>query len=393
MTFALSFYGDPFEIEDEWRTFEQRALCSLFQSFRWQSSWWRTCGRARGEVPVVVVGRDASGATAFILPLAVSRWGGIDVLTWQAQDHSAYNMGLYRRSDMDAIDGAQLRRALREAGERCRSVAAVHLLSQPMAWDGIRNPLLGLRARNSATKSFDASLTTDFDGFFATKFSGASRRKLGQLSRGLAKLGAAEFGVAKSTEERLQVLETFFEQKSAQLSERGSSNVFADPHIQEFYRQLVLGDSTDQSFELAFLRVGGRAVCTLGGILFNGRFYSLTMSMALDHHRKFSPGELLRRDQIARHCRAGTSIYDFGPGDGFQKERWYDREIALFETYVTLRAVGLPATALRRLGTYAKYEIKRSPKLLSAARWTRQLLNATRRRAKAAKEHLRGGKA
>src|SRR5579872_84293 len=69
---SLSIYSDLNAVESEWRSFEQQADCTAFQTFDWLSAWQRHIGERTRVRPAVAVGRFENGATAFLLPLCVA---------------------------------------------------------------------------------------------------------------------------------------------------------------------------------------------------------------------------------------------------------------------------------------------------------------------------------
>ncbi len=85
------------DVEDEWRRFQQIAECTAFQSFEWLATWQRHIGARDGTVPIIVVGRFADGATAFILPLAVETRRSVRRLCWLGQELGDYNAPLLAR--------------------------------------------------------------------------------------------------------------------------------------------------------------------------------------------------------------------------------------------------------------------------------------------------------
>ncbi len=56
-------------VEPEWRQFEQSADCTAFQAFDWLAAWCRHIGPLTRTQPAIVVGRQATEQTLFILPL------------------------------------------------------------------------------------------------------------------------------------------------------------------------------------------------------------------------------------------------------------------------------------------------------------------------------------
>lgn len=371
--FKLDYHDDPGQLADAWRALEVNGVASLFQSYRWVSAWCRHAARPRGERPLIVVASDDTGRIAFIWPMSVVRHAGISVLGWLGQSVASYNLGLYRRDVMETLSGEQVRELLQGIAGHRPEISAVGLINQPAQWDGIANPFGRLPREPANVRSFELPLTPDFDALYQTKFSGRTRSTLRRKERNLAKLGALETTVADSIERRLEFYQLFKEQKARQFAEQGIPNYLTDPGIDAFYRELTRGGESGAIMEHAGLRVGDEVAATLCGVRFKDRFYFIQTSMTQGPLRKHSPGALLLRDQIARHCRLGAAIFDLGPGEGSHKDAWAGDEIPLMATYLPLSAKGWAATALRKAGARATRVIKQSPTLLRTARRMRKL--------------------
>src|SRR5689334_22780498 len=67
----LIIYDDLAVVEEEWRRFERRADCTVFQAFDWLACWYAHIGCRNGVCPAIVVGRLAH-ETLFLLPLAIT---------------------------------------------------------------------------------------------------------------------------------------------------------------------------------------------------------------------------------------------------------------------------------------------------------------------------------
>src|SRR4029079_3986046 len=67
----MSLYDDLPSIEKQWRAFEERADCTVFQTFDWLSAWLRNLGAREGVKPGIVIGRCQS-AVLLELPLPLA---------------------------------------------------------------------------------------------------------------------------------------------------------------------------------------------------------------------------------------------------------------------------------------------------------------------------------
>src|ERR1700759_4359736 len=90
----LSLHDDLASIENDWRAFEERADCTVFQTFDWLSTWHRHIGVREGGKPVVVIGRH-QGAILFVMPFAFD--AGARKIEWLGTSLCNYNGPLQAR--------------------------------------------------------------------------------------------------------------------------------------------------------------------------------------------------------------------------------------------------------------------------------------------------------
>ena len=71
----LQVFADLDAIEAEWKEFERKADCTVFQSFGWLSKWQQHIGTLHGASPAIVLGREADGHLIFIMQFAIESRG------------------------------------------------------------------------------------------------------------------------------------------------------------------------------------------------------------------------------------------------------------------------------------------------------------------------------
>ncbi|MEZ5776531.1 MAG: GNAT family N-acetyltransferase [Hyphomicrobiaceae bacterium] len=374
-TYRLSFHESPDMVADLWREFERSATATLFQSYRWVDAWCRTVAPVTGEEPLIVVGRDGSGETAFIWPMAVTRRAGIRVLTWLGQEHANYNMGLYAPGVAALIGVNDLWRMISEIAASRPGIAAVSFSSQPLHWHGIANPFAELPRQASANSSWLLPLEGSFASLYEARIGRTTRQTLRRKERKLAELEGYAVARAVSTADRLDLFEAFREQKAVQLAAQGTPNVFERPEIAAFYADLAETEREGGALiDCTGLTVGSDIIAVASGARFQDRFYLLTTSIAMGEHQRWSPGLVVMKEQIADACAAGAGLYDFGTGDGAHKLTWGPDNFALFDTYVPLRTAGYAVTWLGRSRAFAKRVVKSNDRLWQLARTTRRML-------------------
>jgi len=376
---SLSFCTDPAHITDQWLAFETSAHATLFQSYKWVSAWCRTAALAYGEHPLILTGYDAAGRLALIWPMAIVQKLGTCVLTWLGQARSNYNFGLYRRDIINQIGEAEIRAILGQIARHRPEIGAIYFLKQPFEWNGVKNPLSQLPSYPAALRAYALNLSPDFDSLYESIFGARSRSTLRRKERNLAKTGSMNIALAETETQRLELLETFLRQKAIQFQNQGESNVFADPSMQMFYRELARDTGDGAPFECAYLSLGDTIAATFNGMRFQDMFYFLTASMELGELKRWSPGFILMREHVARHCRQRTAVFDLGPGEGNHKAAWHGHEVPLFETHLSLSPRGWATTVLSQTKAQSKLAIKHNPILWKTAQSIRGLTRALRR--------------
>ena len=90
---TLSVHDNLASVEQVWRSFQQTADCTPFQTFDWLSAWQRHIGALSGVTPAIVIGRRGD-EILFLLPLGVERGAFMRRLTFLGQDLCDYNAPL-----------------------------------------------------------------------------------------------------------------------------------------------------------------------------------------------------------------------------------------------------------------------------------------------------------
>jgi CelD/BcsL family acetyltransferase involved in cellulose biosynthesis len=375
----IELYASPSEIEPLWRAFETTAVTSGFQSYRWLSAWCRHVAPHRNEQPLIVVGRLPDGNIDFIWPLSTTRRAGATVLGWLGQSHNGYNMGLYAPGIAERLTRTDIEGALRVIRAARPEISAVAMTAQPVAWNGVPNPFAALPHQRAPNHSWCLALPADFDTLFTSCLSKHARHAVKRRDRDFAAIDDIRHNGGSTAESRWQILESFFVQKQRQFAELGIHDVFADPGMRDFYRDLAAGDASERAlFGCSALVHGEETLATACGITFQDRYYLLTLSMSAGKLARLSPGLKLLKDDIAANCGHGVAHYDFGCGDGQHKSMWRPTAEPLFDTYLALSFGGRVVTSLSAAASRAKRAVKQNPTAFALAKRLRGLLRGQR---------------
>ncbi len=356
----LTKHRHPDEIEKEWRDFEHRALGTAFQSYHWCKSWCDTAARAAGETPLIIVGRDKSNETVFILPLAERRNGPLGVLTWLAQEHNAYNMGLFSQGFIDNTNQHRLSDLIDLLRVLAPGISAVSLCSQPFEWDGVINPLTHWPSVLAVPQTYIRPLPRKMDDLL-NSLSRNSRSGARRKRKKWDKMSGVAIERVTSAEEASQCIDLMLRTKTQQLTRKGIHSVFADADVMNFYLTWARGKSLAQSPDVYRLTIDGTFVAGAFGQTHNGTFHLISLTMADHECQTLSPGLPLMWQLIADKMHDGCHSLDFGPGEGQHKSMWRPQAAGLFETHIALRPQGWPLTISRSMRTRAKRTARNNP--------------------------------
>ncbi len=333
-----------------------------------------------GETPVIVLGRDATGAPAFLLPFAVLvRRTGFAVLTWLAQSQSAYNIGIYRKDVAPSLDRAVFETIFAAVRAAEPTVHAGWFLGQPERWAGSENPFIRI-GRDPRGSCFEVPLGGSYDKVVAKQLSSDKRQDLRRQLRRVSEQCDLAVGLPLDRETRELMVETSIAQKTRQIEEAGLPNLIGHPALIAFYRQLAMEEMDGVRLEIGHLDAGGQVLSTLSGIRYKDRFYHINGSIADTPLRRWSLAQLLIHDLMARQCQFGAAFWDFGPGEGSHKALWHPDEIAMFDTFVAFDVVGKALMAVDGAMTRSRRWIASRPALRKLAHQIRAAyLRAIRR--------------
>ena len=363
--------------EPLWRELvQQGAICSRYQHYSWMSGWWDHIGSISKVSPHVTVLRDDTGKPVLLLPLVRKQVGPLQVGFFMGGKHTNFNLPVWRPEYLQqpAAGLNALLNGLRQNGPRLDLLV---LLNQPGTWQGVANPMLHMSHAASASRAFSGELQRDFEGLVKERMSANARKKLRQKERQLAALGPVAFQRARTPAEIDRVLAVFFQQKAARMREQGLCNAFDTAGVKEFIRAAaheIDPDTGEPVIELYAASVGGTIIATFGGIVADGRFSGMFISIAGAEFRHYSPGELLLANVIRMCCERGLDRFDLGIGDATYKQVYCTDAEALYDSVIPITAAGQVAAPIWRAGLALKGKVKKSDMLLRAVRILAQLM-------------------
>lgn len=378
----LAVYENLSDVEGDWRAFEQRADCTVFQTFDWLATWQRHVGARSGVRPAIVVGR-AGGDVLFILPLATRKIGFARELDWLGSDLCDYNAPLLAPQFSSKLGGRPFREVWRHMVETLQGRPGlrydlVRLEKMPAMVGAQPNPMLALGVTANASGAYSTPLAETWDAFYRAKRSSATRRRDRTKLRRLAELGALELVHPRDDKEILAALDTLIAQKSGALLQMGAGNLFARPGYLEFYRALATDPRTKPLVHISHLNCGPDVAAANLGLIFRGTYYHLLASYGAGELSRFGPGAAHLHDLLRYAIDRKLAIFDFTIGDESYKRDWCDGAQKLYDhlSAATWRGILLIVPAAAKL--WLKRQIKQTPVLWKAFSKARKFYGSLR---------------
>ena len=308
-------------IEPVWRAFERDAVMSPYGRFDWIAAYARLFPDQAIRIALV---RDADLRLIAIAPLTIGRSFGARVASAVGGKHVNYNLLLTAPDVAACLDRAGARALLLAIG-RAAGVDLVIHPNVPVIWDDHANPFAAL-GQPSASDAWSLKLGCNSEAALAGSMSAEARKKLRNKTRGIAKLGTVAFVTGHDLATVDLLLDAFFLQKEARFSELGLADPFAEPAMRAFLRTACrpAGLGADPAIELYGLTVSGHVVAVFGGAADRRRISGMFVSFEQGPFARFSPGEMLVAEVIARQSGLGRTMFDLGVGDARYKRSLCD---------------------------------------------------------------------
>ena len=367
----IDVYEDLAAIERDWRAFEPQADCTVFQSFDWLAAWQRHIGVLNGVTPAIVVGRDGAGAIQILLPLAVRKAGIVRELTWLGAELCDYNAPLLAANFSAQIDAKRFMALWQDIARclqahPCLRYDVVDLEKMPETVGAQQNPMRHLGGTMTPSGAYSTHLTGDWETFYTTKRSAATRRRDRTKRKKLSEFGAPTFVTPADASDILHTLDTLMAQKARSFAHMGVANLFAKPGHADFYRALATDPATRPLVHVSRLDVGATAAAVNLALTYRGCYYHLLASYDDGELSRFGPGAAHLHDLLHYAIDHGFKIFDFTIGDERYKRDWCDTELKLYDYIVPVTWRGALVATPMLAGQRLKRWIKQTPVVWSA---------------------------
>lgn len=304
---------------------------SPFQRAQWLETWFGSfAAEAPNALLAATIEDPATGDPVFVLPLTVTRRGGIVRLEAWDGGVSDYN-GPVLSKDFHPEPG-DMRRLWREIVGALPRIDVIDFEKVPAVIGDVDNPLLmveGVRPSHFARHPLPLPADGDFERLAATRFDPTHRRTLAKKRKKLKNKGRLEFSLETGAD-ALPTLERILEWRGARFAH--GTEPEETRRIDAFYRSLC--GHTDIA-RVGRLTLDDRLIAGCFGTLTDRTFQLLVVAHD-GAFKNWSPGLLAIESSIAHLCARGVTVYDFTIGDepykldfGVETEKLWDLQSAL----------------------------------------------------------------
>ncbi|MBP8937277.1 MAG: GNAT family N-acetyltransferase [Agrobacterium sp.] len=361
---VIDLVDDISTIRPDWERMESDPLNSLHQGFGWCSIWAQT-----QKSPLLIIRGRQSAKTVFLLPLEIVQESGIRKARFPGGRFNNINTGLFDPSFAEQAEHKTAAAIAREARKLLHGRADILALQNiPLSWRGRTNPLSYLASVENQNPAFQLPLLESFESTLRQVNAKRRRKKFRIQSRRAEEMGGYSHVIARSPQEKCELLQAFFRQKATRFASQGIPDVFRSQSVKDFFYDLANfpETGTDSLLELHAIRLHGENEGVIAAIsgLSRKQDHIICQFGSIDEAvSELSPGELLFWLMIERACREKAALFDFGVGDQLYKRSWCPLSTAQHDIFLPVTLKGRAAASAYVAIARTKSLIKSNPAL------------------------------
>ncbi|MCZ7467712.1 GNAT family N-acetyltransferase [Agrobacterium sp. O3.4] len=361
---VIDLVDDISTIRPDWERMESDPLNSLHQGFGWCSIWAQT-----QKSPLLIIRGRQSAKTVFLLPLEIVQESGIRKARFPGGRFNNINTGLFDPSFAEQAEHKTAAAIAREARKLLHGRADILALQNiPLSWRGRTNPLSYLASVENQNPAFQLPLLESFESTLRQVNAKRRRKKFRIQSRRAEEMGGYSHVIARSPQEKCELLQAFFRQKATRFASQGIPDVFRSQSVKDFFYDLANfpETGTDSLLELHAIRLHGENEGVIAAIsgLSRKQDHIICQFGSIDEAvSELSPGELLFWLMIERACREKAALFDFGVGDQLYKRSWCPLFTAQHDIFLPVTLKGRAAASAYVAIARTKSLIKSNPAL------------------------------
>jgi len=347
------------EAEEAWRRAEAVCTGYPYQRFAWLSRWYEEIGEASGVQPCIVSVRGSDGRPVALLPLGIRKDHRTRILVWLGQEVNYFHAPLLDRALLEhapSDEGSDARFPLLWAAvqQALPPFDAIHLERQPEYIGGFENPFARLGGSPQEV-SYQATLTGDWDTYYATQIPRGVRKDNARRRRRLAERTETSFVVAHDRDLALRFTERMMEQKSRRWQATAdTTDFFALEPYRRFYRRVASECLDEGLVHVSALLAGDEILATHWALVADGWMAALFSGYELGEWERLSVGIRLQEHVLQQCFKDGLPTYDFSIGSDRYKQDWADQTTTVSEYLAPVTPRGRAYLAYRRLRRSAK---------------------------------------
>lgn len=344
-------------IAAEWRSFQEDAVGTPFQTYEWVSNLLAQPDEAHGAR--FVLGRR--GDQLRVLFAVVVHEGR---LSWLGETWNNYNSPLIARDLFDSLTPADVDTLWRDVRGRLGNPVASLLRRQPTLIDGKPNPFAEWARVHEPTGSYSIGLGANWESFYKQLHTKATRRTLKKKRKRLEQGGPL---IAKRIEDPALIHEHVLQMliwKSQQLDADGRRNAFGTAANREIIARFAANHL--KKSRVYALHLNGKPIAISFLIESERHLILYQMAYLPGPTSRFSPGKLLLDHVIEMGVADGHAVLDLSIGDDLYKREICDRSMELTNSIKAHALAGLWVVIRERIGTALKAGIKSNGAVLHA---------------------------
>jgi CelD/BcsL family acetyltransferase involved in cellulose biosynthesis len=367
----IQVFGDLTGVGAQWKEFERKADCTVFQSYNWLAKWQQHIGARTGTSPAIVFGRAADGDLFFIMQFAIAQRGPVRCLTWLGSELCDYNAPLIAADFSQRLEPPRFADLWDEIvklllEQKQFGFDLIDLQKMPETVGSQRNPFLSLPTQPHPSGAYIATLVGNWETFYAAKRSSSTRKRERRQLKHLAEHGEVRYVDVQEPTDIARTLEELIAQKSRAFARMGVENIFARPGYREFFLDVATDHNVGTLTHVSRLDVGTTSAAANLGLTFRDSYYLVLSSYHDGELARFGPGRAHLHELMRHAIERGFSRFDFTVGDEGYKRDWSDTELRLYDYLATETARGWIVVALTSAYRRTKRFIKQTPVLWSA---------------------------
>jgi CelD/BcsL family acetyltransferase involved in cellulose biosynthesis len=361
--------------EPIWRRLESGTCAwTTYQRFDFLAAWQRQVGERLNISPFIMVAYDAEQQPLLLLPLGLQRRFGVRIATFMGDKHATFNMPLWDKTFANEVDATDLEALLSWLRDRS-DVDMLALTQQPKRWRDLENPLALLSHQPSVNAC--PVLTMAPGAVPGAIISNSFRRRLMAKERKLEKLPGYRYGLASTDAEITRLLDWFFRTKPLRMAEQKLPNVFGDPGVESFIREVCTTKlpGGGRAIDIHALECDEEVIALYAGVADGERFSMMFNTYTLSDNARFSPGLILIRNIVDHYAAQGFRALDLGIGSDDYKRFFCKDDEPIFDCFIPLSGRGKGAAMAMATLNRAKRLVKQNPMLLGIAQRLRGALH------------------